>query len=57
MAEANAPAKALCPRCKGVMTLRSRRRSNKPDDVVYFWRHDDHTNPSCPARFRYYMID
>jgi hypothetical protein len=49
----NAPQKALCPNCKGIVILRTRKRSNKPGDVTYFWRHESHVNPSCPARFRY----
>jgi len=53
---ANAPQKALCPYCKGVVILRSRRRSNQPGDVTYFWRHENYTNPNCPARFRYDMV-
>jgi hypothetical protein len=51
LAEASAPKKALCPSCKGVVILRMRRRSSKPGDVTYFWRHEDHTNPWCLARF------
>lgn len=47
----NAPKKALCPRCKGTVILRWRRRSNQPGDVTYFWRHENYTNPRCPARF------
>jgi hypothetical protein len=54
---ADAPKKALCPHCKGIVTLRWRRRSTQPGDVVYFWRHEDHANQRCPARFRYYLID
>ena len=55
-ADSNAPQRALCPRCKGVVILRSRRRSKRPGDVTYFWRHENHSNPGCPARFRYEMV-
>lgn len=48
----DAPKQALCPRCKGLVTLRMRRRSQRPGDVTYFWRHGDHANLKCPARFR-----
>lgn len=53
MAGASAPAQAQCPYCKGLVILRTRRRSSQPGDVTYFWRHKDHNNPKCPARFRY----
>ena len=52
----NAPREALCPSCKGVVRLRSRRRSNKPGDVTYFWRHKSHDSPRCPARFKHTII-
>ena len=48
------PEKALCPYCKGIVTLRWRRRS-PAGDITYFWRHEDHANPRCPARFRHDM--
>ena len=50
-AEAEAPKQAVCPHCAGVVTLRQRARSSRPDDVNYFWRHQDHDNAGCPARF------
>jgi hypothetical protein len=40
-AEAGAPGQALCPHCGGRMILRCRRRSSRPGDVTYFWRHRD----------------
>jgi predicted RNA-binding Zn-ribbon protein involved in translation (DUF1610 family) len=48
-AAAGAPARARCPDCKAVVILRS--RSRRPGDAVYFWRHQDHVNTDCPARF------
>jgi len=56
VAGANAPEKALRPRCKGVVVLRCRRRSSRPGDVTYFWRHENYSNPNCLARFRYDMV-
>jgi hypothetical protein len=56
-ASADAPGEAICPYCKGTVTLRYRRRSQKPDDVSYFWRHEDHANRDCPARFKHFMIN
>lgn len=53
---ASAPKKALCPYCKGAVMLRWRRRSNQPGDVTYFWRHENHTNPRCPARFMHDLV-
>jgi len=53
MAEAGAPSEASCPNCKGIVILRSRRNGYQPNDVTYFWRHENHTNPKCPARFNY----
>jgi hypothetical protein len=50
-AEAGAPKSALCPKCGGPMILRRRRRSSRPGDVTYFWRHQDNTNLDCRARF------
>ena len=47
----NAPQAAICPHCKGVLKLRSRRYGTKPDEVTYFWRHKDYANPDCFARF------
>ena len=52
LAEAIAPKKAICPYCKGIVILRVRRRSKKPGDETYFWRHQDHANLKCPARFK-----
>ncbi|MFC1466391.1 MAG: hypothetical protein ACFLMY_16235 [Candidatus Brachytrichaceae bacterium NZ_4S206] len=50
-AAAGAPAQALCPHCGGVVILRQRTRSHLPGDVSYFWRHLDHDNTGCTARF------
>lgn len=52
LAEANAPEKAICPYCKGTVILRTRRRSDQTGAVTYFWRHENHTNLWCPARFK-----
>ena len=46
-----APAQAICPHCGGVVILRRRSRSRLPSDVSHFWRHRDHENTGCPARF------
>jgi len=51
-AEANAPKKALCPYCKGIVTLRSRRKSFQSGETTYYWRHQDYANPGCLARFK-----
>ena len=51
MAVDGAPALARCPHCGGLVLLRQRRRSQRPDDVTWFWRHRDNANPNCPARF------
>lgn len=51
-AEAGAPSEALCPHCKGVVILRWRRNGSQAGDVTYFWRHENHTNLWCPARFK-----
>lgn len=56
MAEADAPAKAICPYCKGTVILRSRKNSFQPDQVTYFWRHESHANPGCEARFRHLLV-
>lgn len=52
-AGADAPKTATCPFCKGIVVLRSRRRSKQPGDVTYFWRHKDQAKSSCPARTKY----
>jgi len=52
LAEAIAPKTAICPYCKGIVILRVRKRSKKPGDVTYFWRHEDNANRKCPARFK-----
>lgn len=52
---ADSPQTAICPHCKGTVFLRFRRRSTKPGDMTYFWRHADHENKKCPARFTYTM--
>jgi hypothetical protein len=52
LAELIAPKEAICPYCKGIVILRVRQRSKKPGDATYFWRHKDHNNTHCPARFR-----
>jgi hypothetical protein len=50
-AAAGQPERAICPRCGGVVVLRQRRRSHPRRGVTYFWRHQDHENAGCPARF------
>jgi hypothetical protein len=52
LAEGIAPKEAICPYCKGIVILRIRHRSKEPGDSTYFWRHKDHNNIHCPARFR-----
>lgn len=51
VAQAGLPDRAVCPHCGGVVILRQRRRSQPRGDVVYFWRHLNRDNTSCPARF------
>jgi hypothetical protein len=50
VASDTAPATARCPRCGGVVKLRSRRRMG--GDASYFWRHGDNQNLKCPRRLR-----
>jgi hypothetical protein len=50
-AAAGQPERARCPRCGGVVVLRERSRSRPQGGVTYFWRHQDHENTGCPARF------
>lgn len=46
-----APEQAVCPHCGGVVILRRRRSHRLSSDVSHFWRHRDHDNIDCPARF------
>lgn len=41
-----------CPQCGAPVILR--RRSRGKDGMTYFWRHQDHANLDCPARFSAY---
>mgnify|MGYP003572991882 CR=1 FL=1 len=50
-ANAEAPAKAICPICGGPLTLRSRSTMNN-GSRTYFWRHRSNHNPNCGARNR-----
>ena len=50
-AGADAPDRAHCPHCGAVVVLRRRRRSQRPGDETYFWRHLDNASTLCPARF------
>jgi hypothetical protein len=54
-ANGDAPQKALCPYCKAVVNLRKRQRENLRGELTYFWRHENHVKPGCPARFSYSM--
>jgi hypothetical protein len=45
------PEQAICPRCGGVVVLRRRCRNHPQRGFTYFWRHQDHENSRCPARF------
>lgn len=49
-ASAIAPKKAICPYCKAIVNLRTRRRGHPQAGVTYFWRHEDYSNPRCTAR-------
>jgi len=49
-AEDGAPRRALCPHCGAAVILRLRRRDGGLDEVTYFWCHEAHANPHCPAR-------
>ena len=55
-AGANAPKLAFCPLCKAVVILRTRIRETPRGEITYFWRHENHTNPRCPARFRHDLV-
>jgi hypothetical protein len=48
-ADAMAPAQAVCPVCKGVLILRSRKTMDN-GKRVYYWRHRGNNNPHCSAR-------
>jgi hypothetical protein len=50
-AEAGASGQVVCPLCGGPMVLRRRKRSSRPGDVTYFWRHQDNTHLHCPAHY------
>ena len=49
-ASADAPKKAICPYCKAVVILRTRRREYQKEELTYYWRHENHSNPNCPVR-------
>jgi hypothetical protein len=46
-----APEQAICPHCGGVVNLRQRSSHHLSSNVSFFWRHRDHDNVGCPARF------
>ncbi|MCP4425075.1 MAG: hypothetical protein GY803_11315 [Chloroflexi bacterium] len=48
-AEAASPKQAICPRCGGRLSLRSRRVMGN-DKKTYFWRHQGNMNRHCSAR-------
>ncbi|MEZ4769570.1 MAG: hypothetical protein R2844_14210 [Caldilineales bacterium] len=50
-AAAGRPEQATCPHCGGVVVLRRRKRGRPQQGMTYFWRHQDHENTRCPARF------
>lgn len=50
-ANENAPNTAVCPYCKGTLTLRSRRAMNN-GQRSYFWRHGRNQNHDCQGRRR-----
>lgn len=50
-AQAGQPELASCPHCGGAVVLRQRQRGRPQQGVTYFWRHEDHENANCPARF------
>jgi hypothetical protein len=50
-ARAGQPEQAICPHCGGVVVLRRRRRGRPQSGFTYFWRHRDHENSTCSARF------
>jgi DNA-directed RNA polymerase subunit RPC12/RpoP len=50
-ASAQAPAQARCPHCGAPVILRRRQPGNRSQEMTYFWRHQDHANPDCSARF------
>jgi len=48
-ASANAPKQAICPHCKAIVILRTRRRENLQAGITYFWRHQNYSSLRCPA--------
>ncbi len=50
-AAADAPKEAICPRCGGKLTLRSRKAMNNCQQT-YFWRHRPNQNRQCRARHK-----
>jgi uncharacterized Zn-finger protein len=51
IASKEAPKEAICPYCKGIVTLRKRSLMNN-GGYVYYWRHRDNKNLSCRGRSR-----
>ncbi|MCB8968148.1 MAG: hypothetical protein H6660_14785 [Ardenticatenaceae bacterium] len=47
----SAPKQAICPRCGGVLELRSRRTMGD-GCLTYFWRHQSNNNTKCTGRRR-----
>ncbi len=43
------PTLGRCPQCGAPVILR--RRKDGKGGMTYFWRHQDHLNLDCPARF------
>lgn len=51
VAEKDAPERAICPFCKGIVVLRGRRTMGS-SKKSYYWRHLDNQNRDCPGRVR-----
>ncbi len=51
VADAGAPAQAVCPHCGGRLILRSRRLMGSMK-LTYYWRHGSNRNLRCDRRSR-----
>jgi len=50
-AREGAASRGRCPYCGAPVILRHRAQAGGKGGVTYFWRHQDHANLECPARF------
>ena len=54
-ATADAPSRALCPKCGGVVLLRKRKLMNNAGSS-YYWQHQRNANRQCGARWSTQVI-